>query len=276
MFTMRIPSATKWQSLTALLDKTKNEKRLSYLFENSFLVGGTALALQIKHRLSYDLDFMWTAGKRLPWRVLTQILEETLASKGITVKRLHNSSVDVDLLNAGLAPEEHYLLYQAETDGETVKIEVWVPDDRRLREIVLGKDAVRHGLIRLASPESIFALKALALPQRCTWRDLFDLYTLAEDSSFPSLSYERIVSLIKEHYSKATVDSVLSRLENLKIHHLGNQGFLFYDGTCPNWEELFGLFKKIFFFKIRNAWFETVVESEEENQIHESDYEPNI
>ncbi|MBU4487796.1 MAG: nucleotidyl transferase AbiEii/AbiGii toxin family protein [Candidatus Omnitrophica bacterium] len=48
MFEQVLPGNTK--AILALLEKTK-------IIRNTYLAGGTALALQLGHRLSYDLDF---------------------------------------------------------------------------------------------------------------------------------------------------------------------------------------------------------------------------
>ena len=47
------------------------------LFQTAYLAGGTALALQIGHRYSYDLDFF--TSKQFDERILTQQLGELLA-----------------------------------------------------------------------------------------------------------------------------------------------------------------------------------------------------
>lgn len=50
------------------------------------LIGGTALAIQIGHRVSEDLDFN-IFGKKLPIRAIDQMLDE-LAAGGATIKSL--------------------------------------------------------------------------------------------------------------------------------------------------------------------------------------------
>src|SRR3989344_1331161 len=64
-----ILSTTAKQSL----DKLKNVS----VFQSAYLAGGTALALHLGHRYSYDLDFFTT--ERFDGKVLTQELEETLS-----------------------------------------------------------------------------------------------------------------------------------------------------------------------------------------------------
>ncbi len=49
----------------------------------AILIGGTALALRLNHRHSYDLDFCFRS-RRLPTRQIEQVLA-ALAAKGITV-----------------------------------------------------------------------------------------------------------------------------------------------------------------------------------------------
>ena len=62
--------------------RLKNDHRLA----GFTLVGGTALALQIGHRISEDLDFN-IFGQKLPVARIDSILDE-LASEGVAIESL--------------------------------------------------------------------------------------------------------------------------------------------------------------------------------------------
>ena len=252
---MRIPPRSYWNQTVDLLKKLSREASLKMLWESSFLVGGTALSLQIKHRISYDLDFAWTASSTLPWRTLIRTLEEFFRKSGLSFKRIYRQDIDLDLLVAGFYPEEQYLFYLIVQEDQETKLEIWIPDSQAFLETFNAqKENIHYGFVRLASVETIFDLKVLTLPRRCTWRDLYDLWFLVQSSNFPTLSPERILETLQKYYSDATVDSVLMRLKKLKMEHLGDQGFFLYNGTIPNWKKLFQSFKEDLIAELRKTW----------------------
>ena len=71
MFEQVLPGNTK--AILALLEK-------SAIIQKAYLAGGTALALQLGHRISYDLDFF--TSEEFDKNSACSILEHTAADKG--------------------------------------------------------------------------------------------------------------------------------------------------------------------------------------------------
>ena len=132
--------------LTALLRALAEEDALREMR----LVGGTALALQLGHRASVDLDF---CGPRLNGSI--EALRERLARHG-----------DVAVLAEGKA------LHTYAIDG--IKLDIVVSASPWLA------DAVVEGRIRLAGPLDIAAMKLLAITNRGARKDFVDLAFLLD------------------------------------------------------------------------------------------------
>ncbi|MBX6424154.1 nucleotidyl transferase AbiEii/AbiGii toxin family protein [Thermosulfurimonas sp. F29] len=256
---LTIPPFGRWEALRIVLKKLSHSKELAILWENTYLIGGTALSLQVRHRLSYDLDLAWIGTDRLPWRGLVSVLEKVFKDFGIEAQRFYREDIDRDLLMAGIYPEEQYLFWMLRPREipETVKFEVWIPDSQQFKQVLLEqRKEARYGLVRLASAETIFRLKTLLLPRRRTWRDLFDLWWLVRSEKYPKLTYQEIIRTLRSYYSDATVDSVLLRLRNLRLEHLGDQGFCLVDGTAPDWARLFETVKQDLLTGLTQVWLE--------------------
>lgn len=153
------------------------------LLENMLLVGGSALALQIGHRLSEDLDFAGLAPK-LPTARLDALMA-TLEVEGRQVSLLTpQSQIESFRINTG-----RKLLDYARD---------YVVDGAKLTFFARGSSAPPNQLDWLAqSPKSsagksfavlglagLFAMKTLVLADRARSRDLFDLMVLIRDHGF--------------------------------------------------------------------------------------------
>lgn len=140
------------------------------LLEPYYLAGGTALALQVGHRMSYDLDIF---GK-LPiphesiLEQLTKLGEVIVTDNFDNVSRFEVNKIKVDIV--------------------------------RYRYNLL-KPLVNVDGIRLASLEDIAAMKIYAIVSRGVKRDFFDLYTflgmfsLSEMIDLASAKYPESVKL---------------------------------------------------------------------------------
>jgi hypothetical protein len=130
-----------------------NELRRHPLLTDFYLAGGTALALQIGHRVSTDLDwFSTTRSLPTPEReVLTQTLSasgqfEVISEQdGMLYTRLFG--VDVSFIH-----QRHPLL----------------------------EPTIAYGDVQLASPTDIGLMKLAAINSRGTRRDFVDLFCLRE------------------------------------------------------------------------------------------------
>lgn len=122
-----------------------------------YLVGGTALALQLGHRISQDFDFC----------VKGNLLAENIARdlRGV-------GKFSVDLLEP-----PHNLL----GTFEKVKVSVFRYDYEMLEPFVYYKH------VALASIKDIAAMKLTALCGRATKRDYVDVYVLCQQYAFEEL-----------------------------------------------------------------------------------------
>lgn len=115
-----------------------------------YLAGGTALALQVGHRVSVDLDF-FTSERDFD----TERIERYLSEQGEWVTTLREKGT---LYGLFLGAKMSFIAY---------------PSFRPL------DDRVRYQSIHLLSPRDIAAMKIVAVSQRGKKRDFFDLYWLA-------------------------------------------------------------------------------------------------
>lgn len=122
------------------------------------LVGGTALAIQIKHRLSEDLDLLFD-GEELPMAQIKRNILKVFPGHRIT-RQDHPWQIDFSI------------------------------EQIRVTFFSTGAIAVPAGLkryttvynhIRIATPRLIGALKFSAIARRNTIRDYYDLYMLTRD-----------------------------------------------------------------------------------------------
>ncbi|MCD4769474.1 MAG: nucleotidyl transferase AbiEii/AbiGii toxin family protein [Bacteroidales bacterium] len=128
------------------------------LLEEYLLIGGTALSLQIHHRLSEDLDFCkWqddqkVKNKEIQWPEIEKKLEQY----GI---------IETDILD----------LYQVNFFLNDVKISFYSNALANSREI---QTSLTLNNIRLASIESLGAMKLEVMSRRFLFRDYYDVYSI--------------------------------------------------------------------------------------------------
>lgn len=134
------------------------------LLTNTRLVGGTALALQLGHRTSVDLDFfgdIFCDDIQLR-RMLAQQGQLQVINMSQNVKLFTIDGIKVNIVN-----------YDSE----------WIDD------------MVKHGNLRLASVPEIAAMKVRAIIGRGTRKDFVDLYYLLQ-----TFSLKEIMDLFRRKY----------------------------------------------------------------------------
>ena len=121
-------------------------------FNGFYLAGGTALALQIGHRLSVDFD--WFTSQDLP-RDLLQKTKRTFSACPISVT--YRSLEQLNVLICGI---------------QTTFFQYPYP--------VIG-DFVSHRGLALASVQEIAAMKAFSIGKRLSYKDYVDWYFLLKE-----------------------------------------------------------------------------------------------
>ena len=124
---------------------------------NVYLGGGTALAMQVGHRTSVDLDFF--SEQNQPMQLIVSELQKAI--KNLVITRI----------------EEHTLFAKA---GDTDISLFYYP-------YKLLNPFVEHKSLYLASIEDIVAMKIAAIIQRGTRRDFVDIYYLLQDFSLKQM-----------------------------------------------------------------------------------------
>lgn len=156
-----------------ILDSTRLNifKRLHKIFNTDYyLAGGTALALQIRHRQSLDFDLF--KNKEITLHVKQKLIKEF---KNHSIQTLVDAS---DELSVSL--------------DNNIKVSLinyyWEP------LLPLVKAA---SLIPLLSIKEIAATKAYALGRRGNYKDYFDLYTIIKNKF---ITLKNLISLCEKKY----------------------------------------------------------------------------
>jgi len=153
-----------------------------------FLVGGTALALQLKHRLSEDLDFMsWKQSKKDKQNIDIEKIKYELSRHFIIDK--------VDILG-----NNHIEMY---IDGG-VKLSFYASD--KIKPAIEPIHYLNN--LILADENCIAALKMEVLLRRNEFRDYYDLYCILKDKD--------------EQTTKHIIDNALKYSE----HHLKTKNLI--------------------------------------------------
>ena len=144
----------------------KNTKKvLETLSNTSFiknytLVGGTALSLQIKHRLSKDLDFIFD-GETLNVNTIKRNIHKMFSDYRI-IKQDHNYQIDFII--------------------EQTKV-AFFSSGAILIPFSVKKHSFKYKNINIAKIDIIACLKFSAIAQRNTIRDYYDLYFISKYNS---------------------------------------------------------------------------------------------
>jgi predicted nucleotidyltransferase component of viral defense system len=135
-------------------------------------VGGTALAVQLGHRVSVDLDFIFD-GEQLNIASIKRNIIKIFPGSRI-LRQDHNWQIDFVIDRVKLT------FFSSGAVGIPLKIIDF---------------SIPAGKINIAEPKAVAALKFSAIAQRNTIRDYYDLYYLARYE----IPLEKLISFTKEH-----------------------------------------------------------------------------
>jgi len=142
-----------------ILDKKRQNifKELSVVFQDKgfYLAGGTALALQIGHRESFDFDVF--INKEISFHLKNKVIK--YFKKNYSIKTLVDTSDELSIV---------------------------LDDDIKLTVLNYFWDPIfpliqTHHIIPLLSIKDIASTKAYALGRRGSYRDYFDLYVIIKN-----------------------------------------------------------------------------------------------
>ena len=161
--------------------------------EGLTLIGGTALALQIGHRISLDFDFAQFGGT-LPNFAIDKLISR-LKREGHQVQMITSSAqISQFKINHGLNLLDRARDYVI--DG--VKVTFFVHGKNRSQEeFYRSTKKIREADMRfdILGIEGLKVTKTLVLADRVRSRDLYDLYVLMHDHDY---SLNKLFSTVKE------------------------------------------------------------------------------
>ena len=149
------------------------------------LVGGTALALQIGHRISEDLDFN-IFGQKLPIKAIDGLLDE-LAAGGATIESLITSEQKLGFKINTSENLDHYIQDYL-IDGAKVTFHSRNEGDRPKAQIDFLKSAPRvivsEGGFDVLGIDGLLVMKSIVVYDRVKSRDIYDLMVLTRDHGY--------------------------------------------------------------------------------------------
>jgi hypothetical protein len=198
------------------------------------LVGGTALALRIGHRLSEDLDFAFNAV-RLP-RARLEALKKAAREHGIAFVANDPPQAVEDFEIAGMDLLDYQQNHLA---AGSVKVTFFAPDEEARRHLVSG---VEEGTgPRVAEQDELFAMKCLVCADRSKTRDWFDLYVLMHDHGYtPS----RLVDVFVASGVPQKMAIALNRLSRGRPHE-EDEGYQSLLADPPTLAEMSAFFTEV-------------------------------
>ena len=163
-----------------------------------FLVGGTALALQLKHRLSEDLDFMcWKQSKR--------------DKQNINIEKIKNELIqDFVVDKVDILADNHIEIY---IDGG-VKLSFYAPD--KIKPAIMPVHYLNH--LFLADEDCIAALKMETFLRRNEFRDYYDLYCILKnkDTKMTKQIIDNALKYSEHHLKSKNLIGMLTNSERFK------------------------------------------------------------
>jgi hypothetical protein len=149
------------------------------------LVGGTALALQIGHRISEDLDFN-IFGQKLPMRAIDDMLDELVAG-GVTIESLITSEQRSKFKINTSENLDHYIQDYL-MDGAKVTFHSRNENERPKQQIEFLKSAqkvvVSESGFDVLGIDGLFVMKSIVVYDRVKSRDIYDLMVLTRDHGY--------------------------------------------------------------------------------------------
>ena len=153
------------------------------------LCGGTALAIQIGHRKSEDLDFMmWRISKTEKPEVNWNAIERELKEKIGEIENFNMLGFD-----------------QVEFVVRGVKFSFFVSDN--LSPVTAPTEYL--GNIRLADIESIMAMKMEVMLRRMKFRDYYDIYCMLQEGYSIHNGIEKALNLSRHRLSSKNIIAML-------------------------------------------------------------------
>ncbi|MBE6229707.1 MAG: nucleotidyl transferase AbiEii/AbiGii toxin family protein [Bacteroidales bacterium] len=177
------------QGLTANIDAIIEKVSQMECIKPYILCGGTALAIQIGHRKSEDLDFMmWRKSKTEKPEVDWSAIEKEIKEKIGEIENFNMLGFD-----------------QVEFLVKGVKFSFFVSDN--YSPVSTPVDYL--GNIRLADIESIMAMKMEVMLRRAKFRDYYDIYSILREGYSIHNGIEKALKLSRHKLSSKNLIAMM-------------------------------------------------------------------
>lgn len=163
-----------WNTVSPLLKEILLDLMQEELFSSFRLVGGTALSLQIGHRMSVDIDLFTDAEYRS--------VDFVGIKKFLQNKYTYFNSSPIDIIAFGTYFEV------GNSKDDFVKIDLFYTDDYVFEELVVGE-------IRMATIEEIIAMKLDVVLRGGRKKDFWDLHYFLNTKSI-----DEMISYFQKRY----------------------------------------------------------------------------
>ncbi len=171
------------------------------------LIGGTAIAYQSQHRMSFDLDIAFPHHKTLP----TLDFLETYNAQPLPFDR----AVIDSTINEGGDMDDYHKRFSI--DGVKVDFVVNPSSNIYEKEILQNDEGIEYGSLKITSLDALFKLKSLLLLDRNKIRDLYDVVYLLRFHGFMA---EDILNTIKKYRITYTDKQIIQLIKNKKPDEL--------------------------------------------------------
>ena len=177
------------RGLTANIDAIIDQVAQLECIKPYILCGGTALAMQIGHRKSEDLDFMmWRISKTEKPEVDWNAIEKELNEKIGEIENFNMLGFD-----------------QVEFLVKGVKFSFFVSDNYS----PVSSPVDYFGNIRLADIEFIMAMKMEVMLRRMKFRDYYDIYCILQEGYSIHKGMDKALSLSRHRLSSKNIITML-------------------------------------------------------------------
>jgi predicted nucleotidyltransferase component of viral defense system len=177
------------QGLTANIDAIIEQVAQLDCIKPYILCGGTALAMQIGHRKSEDLDFMmWRLSKTEKPEVNWNLIEKELKENIGEIENFNMLGFD-----------------QVEFLVKGVKFSFFVSDNYS----PVSSPVHYLGNIRLADIDSILAMKMEVMLRRMKFRDYYDVYSILKEDYSIHNGIEKALTLSRHRLSSKNIIAML-------------------------------------------------------------------
>ena len=194
-----------YQEAATLLERFSKEPFFSEM--RATLIGGTAIALHSKHRMSFDLDIAFPYHKTLPSL-------DFLKSYNADPLPFDRAIID-SMINEGGDIEEYHKRFSI--DGVKVDFVVNPSSNIYEKEILQNDKGMDYGSLKITSLDALFKLKSLLLLDRNKIRDLYDIVYLLKFHNFVP---QDILDTIKAYRITYTDKQIIQLIEHKKPDEL--------------------------------------------------------